>query len=111
MALTDFQIGESMDAGTHKAKDKDKEAEPERAHGREGLFVATILSLCVFMVATSWLDDYQLGILVAGAVTLVPAAVLTFRPSTRSFAIGMLIGTVVGLAIELVFLEYYLDVL
>ena len=73
--------------------------------------MATILSLCAFMVATSWLADYQLGILVAGALTLVPAVGLTFRPSTRSFAIGMLIGTVVGLAIELVFLEFFLDVL
>ena len=73
--------------------------------------MATILSLAVFMVATSWLDDYQLGVLVAGALTLLPAVVLTFRPATRSFATGMLIGAVVGLAIELVFLKFFLDVL
>ncbi len=99
--MTGSQIGESMDA----------EPEPERAHGREGLFLATILSLAVFMVATSVLSDYQLGVLVAGAVTLVPTLILTFRPTTRSFATGMLIGAVVGLAIELVFLKFFLDVL
>lgn len=99
LAVTGSQIGESMDT------------EPERAHGREGLFLAMILSLAAFMVGTSLLADYELGVLVAAAVTLVPALVLTFRPSTRSFATGMLIGTVVGIAIELAFLKFFLEVL
>ena len=85
--------------------------EPERAHGREGLFVATILSLALFMVTTSWLDDFQYGVLLAGVLTLLPAAMLTFKVSTRSFATGMLIGAVVGLAIELAFLRFFVEAL
>ena len=91
--------------------DAEPDEEPERAHGREGLYVATILSLAVFMVATSWLADYQRGVFAAGAVTVAPAMILTFRPTTRSFAIGMLVGAVVGLIIELVFLKFFLEVI